>query len=89
MTYGFAPWQSGLCFVAGIIGSAMGIFFGGVLCDWIANYFTKRNGGIREPEHRLPTMAIGMITTPLALVLYGVAIEHKLHWMVATFSLVR
>lgn len=59
-TYHFAPWQSGLCFVAGLIGSALGIFFGGVLCDWVANYFTSRNGGIREPEHRLPTMTTAL-----------------------------
>ncbi|KAK5132327.1 hypothetical protein LTR08_009162 [Meristemomyces frigidus] len=85
--YGFVPWQSGLCFIAGLIGSAMGILFGGVLSDWVANYFTKLNGGIREPEHRLPTLIIGMLTTPLALVLYGVAIQHRLHWMVATFAL--
>ena len=86
-TYGFAPWQSGLCFVAGLIGSAFGILFGGVLCDWVANYFTSRNGGIREPEHRLPTMIVGLLTTPLALVLYGVGIQHRLHWILPTVAL--
>lgn len=86
-TYDFKAWQSGLCFVAGLIGSAIGIFFGGTVSDWVANYFTKRNGGIREPEFRLPAMTIGLITSPLALVLYGVGIEHKLHWMVPTLGL--
>lgn len=85
--YNFAPWQSGLCFVAGFIGSAIGIFFGGTFSDWVANYFTRRNGGIREPEFRLPAISVGMITAPLALILYGVGIQHHLHWMVATLGL--
>jgi hypothetical protein len=65
--------------VAAFIGSAIGIFFGGTVSDWTANYFTKRNGGIREPEFRLPSISIGMITSPLALILYGVGIQHELH----------
>lgn len=85
--YQFSSWQSGLCFVAGLIGSAIGIFFGGTFSDWVANYFTKKNGGIREPEFRLPAISVGMITAPLALVLYGVGIQHRLHWMVATLGL--
>lgn len=48
--YHFKPWQSGLCFIASIIGSLIAIFFGGHLSDQIADYFTRRNGGIREPE---------------------------------------
>ncbi|KAK4539201.1 hypothetical protein LTR36_001159 [Oleoguttula mirabilis] len=86
-TYNFQPWQVGLCFIAGFIGSGIGIFFGGHFTDWVANYFTKRNGGIREPEFRLPAISIGLVTTPLALVLYGVGIQHKLHWMCPTVGL--
>lgn len=86
-TYNFASWQSGLCFIAGFIGSAIGIFFGGNVSDWIADFFTRRNGGIREPEFRLPAISIGMITAPLALILYGVGIQHKLPWIVATLGL--
>ena len=86
-TYDFAPWQSGLCFLAGFIGSAFGILFGGKLSDWVADYFTARNGGVREPEHRLPAITVGMVTTPLALILYGVGIQHRLHWMMATVGL--
>jgi MFS family permease len=86
-TYGFLPWQSGLCFVAGIIGSLLGLFAGGHLSDWIANKLTQRNGGIREPEMRLPAVTIGLIASPLALVLYGVGIDKQLHWIVPTLGL--
>ncbi|KAH6888685.1 major facilitator superfamily domain-containing protein [Thelonectria olida] len=85
--YGFEAYQSGLCFVAAIIGSLLGIPAGGHLGDKVADYLTKRNGGIREPEMRLPVIVLAMITTPLALVLYGVGIQHQLHWIVPTIGL--
>ncbi|KAF2195068.1 MFS general substrate transporter [Zopfia rhizophila CBS 207.26] len=85
--YNFEPWQSGLCFISGIIGSLIAIFFGGHMSDMIADFLTKRNGGIREPEMRLPALIISTITAPLALVLYGVGIGANLHWIAATIGL--
>lgn len=85
--YGFAPWQSGLCFIGSVIGAAAGIIFGGYFSDWVADYFTRRNGGIREPEMRLPAILISNLMGPLALVLYGVGINNNLHWMVPTLGL--
>lgn len=86
-TYGFKPYQSGLCFFSGLIGSLIGIACGGWLSDVVANYFTRRNGGIREPEMRLPALCVSLVASPLALVLYGVGIQHQLHWMVPTLGL--
>lgn len=86
-TYGFEPYQVGLCFVSAIVGSVLGIPAGGQLGDKVADWLTKRNGGVRDPEMRLPTMMLCLVTTPLALVLYGVGIQHKLHWMVPTVGL--
>lgn len=85
--YGFEPWQTGLCFFAALIGSFIAIFCGGNLSDWIADVQTRRNDGIREPEMRLPAIGISVITAPLALVLYGVGINNKLHWMCPTMGL--
>lgn len=86
-TYGFKSWQSGLCFISGFIGTMLGIFFGGKVSDQVADYFTKRNGGIREPEMRLPAMTIGLICSPLGLILYGVGIHNNMHWIVPTLGL--
>ena len=86
-TYGFKAWQSGLCFIASIIGSLIAIYLGGALSDFVADFFTRRNDGIREPEMRLPAIAISVITAPLALVLYGVGIGKGLHWIVPTIGL--
>ncbi|KAF3038059.1 hypothetical protein E8E11_005361 [Didymella keratinophila] len=85
--YGFKPWQSGLCFVAALIGAFIGIFVGGHFSDWIADRQTQRNGGVREPEMRLPAILVSIVTAPLALVLYGVGIQYKLHWICPTIAL--
>jgi hypothetical protein len=53
----------------------------------VANYFTVRNRGIREPEFRLPAIAISVITAPLGLVLYGAGLQYKLHFMVPIVGL--
>ncbi|KAJ5832620.1 Major facilitator superfamily domain general substrate transporter [Penicillium riverlandense] len=85
--YHFTSWQSGLCFVSSMVGSLIGIVFGGHISDWTADWFTQRNGGIREPEMRLPSLAIGGICAPLSLILYGVGVNNHLHWMVPTLGL--
>lgn len=85
--YDFESWQVGLCFISACLGSIIGIPAGGKLGDFVADYFTKKNDGIREPEMRLPAMIPSLITTPLALTLYGVGIEKRLHWICPTIGL--
>ncbi|RDL31070.1 Uncharacterized protein BP5553_09859 [Venustampulla echinocandica] len=85
--YGFEAWQTSLCFLSAIVGSLIGIFIGGHMSDGLADWFTKRNGGLREPEMRLPSIAVSLITTPLGLILYGVGIQYKLHWICPTIGL--
>lgn len=85
--YNMKPYETGLCFIAALIGALVGIFCGGYLGDRTADFFTKRNGGIREPEMRLPAMMFSLISTPLSLILYGVGIQNKLHWMCPTVGL--
>ncbi|KAL7927750.1 major facilitator superfamily domain-containing protein [Trichoderma austrokoningii] len=86
-TYGFASYQVGLCYIAAVIGSLFGLPAGGHLGDKVADMLTKRNNGIREPEMRLPAVMVSAITAPLALILYGVGIQYKLHWICPTIGL--
>ncbi|KAM7200465.1 MFS general substrate transporter [Rhypophila sp. PSN 637] len=86
-TYHFESWQVGLCFIAAIIGSLVGVPAGGQFGEWIADKLTRRNGGIRDPEMRLPAMIPCLIATPLSLILYGVGIQYRLHWMCPTIGL--
>lgn len=53
----------------------------------VADWFTRRNGGIREPEMRLPAIAISVICAPLALALYGCSITYSWPWIVPTIAL--
>lgn len=85
--YGFAAWQVGLAFVASVVGSLLGVPAGGQLGDVIADRLTRRNGGLRDPEMRLPGIVISLVTTPLGLVLYGVGIQNRLHWICPTIGL--
>ncbi|KAF5642015.1 transcription factor Pig1p [Fusarium sp. NRRL 52700] len=86
-TYGFKPWQAGLCFVSCPVGAIVGAFFGGHFSDKVADRLTRKNGGIREPEMRLPAIVISLIIAPLSLVLYGVGIDRSWHWIVPTIGL--
>lgn len=80
--YQFTTWQVGVVWIAGIVGNFLGIPFGGYFSDWVANRATTKNGGVREPEMRLPAVSIAMITYPAALLLYGLGINYKAHYMV-------
>ena len=54
--YNFHPTFVGFTNFAVLGGAAIGLVTSGPLSDWIAMRLTRRNGGIREPEMRLPTM---------------------------------
>ncbi len=54
--YNFNTLQTSLCFIGGLVGGLLGIPAGGHFGDWIAMRATRRNDGIRQPEHRLPAI---------------------------------
>jgi len=85
--YHFTPFQAGLGFFGGLVGGFLAIPAGGPVGEAVANYFTVRNRGFREPEHRLPAIAISVITAPLGLVLYGAGLQYKFHFMVPIVGL--
>jgi Mn2+/Fe2+ NRAMP family transporter len=86
-TYHWSVWKCGLAYIATIIGAIVSIVGGGWLSDATADWLTKRNNGIREPEMRLPTITISMICCPLSLILYGVGVSSGLHWIAPVLGL--
>lgn len=81
-TYNFNTWQCGLVWVGAIVGSLIATVVGGPIFEWTTDWFTNRNNGIREPEHRIPSIVLSLIACPVGLILYGVGIDKKMHWIV-------
>jgi hypothetical protein len=46
----------------------------------VANWYTKRNDGVREPEMRLPTCGIAAVLTFVGALISGLTYYHKTHW---------
>jgi hypothetical protein len=79
--YGFDPQSQGLVFLSPFIGSLVGTWLCGPTADWVANYYTKRNDGIREPEMRLPTCAIAGALVFLGALVAGLTYHYNTHWI--------
>ncbi|KAI0482956.1 serine/threonine kinase 16 [Xylariaceae sp. FL0804] len=76
--YNFASMQIGFMNFAILIGAFIGLATAGPLSDWISARATRKNGGIREPEMRLPAMI------PYVLIMYlgniVVSVGYQRHW---------
>lgn len=86
MTYHFGPLQVAYCWFAGVIASLLGLV-AGPFADYISLRATIKNGGIREPEMRIPASFLSIITAPAGLILYGAGIQYRLHWIVPTLGI--
>ncbi|KAB5545739.1 major facilitator superfamily domain-containing protein [Coniochaeta sp. 2T2.1] len=78
--YNFNSQAQGLVFLSPFVGSIIGSWLCGSVSDSIANYFTLKNGGIREPEMRLPTLAIGTFLTLFGTLMTGLTYHYQTHW---------
>ncbi|KAL3470360.1 major facilitator superfamily domain-containing protein [Aspergillus californicus] len=78
--YNFNSRSQGLFFLSPFVGSLFGVFFSGPGGDWIANVFTKRNHGIREPEMRLPTCLLAAFFTFFGALWFALSYDAQMHW---------
>jgi MFS family permease len=78
--YHFTSGDQGLIFLSPFIGSLAGTYLCGPLADRIANWATKRNYGIREPEMRLPTCLIAVGLTFFGALIASLTYRAKTHW---------
>lgn len=81
--YYFSTSETGLVFIAGAIGTLMGLAYVGKLSDKTLKMRTAAGKQI-TPEDRLPLHIIipGSLTFPLGLFMYGWTIERHAHWIV-------
>jgi hypothetical protein len=68
--YNFTPGINSLIYVACIIGTFFGVYFGGAFTDRLAEWFARRNRGVFEPESRLIAMIIPFFIVPMGLLMY-------------------
>lgn len=78
--YNFTSGDQGLIFLSPFIGSLAGTYLCGPLADRIANWATKRNHGIREPEMRLPACLIAVGLTFFGALIASLTYRAKTHW---------
>ncbi|KAF7531740.1 hypothetical protein G7054_g8607 [Neopestalotiopsis clavispora] len=79
--YGFDSQAQGLVFLSPFVGSLVGTWLCGPMADSIANYYTRLNGGVREPEMRLPTCAIAAALTFVGALVTALTYHYNTHWM--------
>ncbi|KAK7700336.1 hypothetical protein SLS57_012122 [Botryosphaeria dothidea] len=63
-----------------LVGAFIGLATAGPLSDWVAAKLTARNGGIREPEMRLPAMIPYVIIMIIGNICVAVGYDQKWHW---------
>jgi MFS family permease len=78
--YNFSSQTIGFMNFAILIGAFIGLATAGPLSDWVSMRATKRNGGIREPEMRLPAMIPYVIIMYLGNIIVSVGYEKKWPW---------
>ncbi|PTD08345.1 putative transporter [Fusarium culmorum] len=80
--YHFSSGSVGLAYLGLGMGSLIGLVISGTTSDPLVNYLTKKNGGERKPEYRLPLMAAACLMVPAGLFIFGWTAEKRTHWIV-------
>ncbi|KAK2022708.1 major facilitator superfamily transporter [Colletotrichum zoysiae] len=79
-TYGFSVGTTGLVYIPLGLGYLIGMAFFTTLSDRTVVRMTKANGGVYEPEMRLPDCIYFAAVLPVTFFWYGWTAEFKTHW---------
>lgn len=79
--YNWSAALIGCVYTGPIIGAALAAAWCGPGADRFALALARRNGGIREPEHRLWPLLVSGVISAAGLILWGVGAHHHIHWM--------
>jgi multidrug resistance protein len=85
--YGQTESQSGLHYIALVIGYTIAAQAGGNVMDRLWEYHKARSGENTAPEYRVPLMIPGAVLIPLGLLLYGWTAERHTHWIVPDIAI--
>ena len=70
----------GLMSIGPLVGTLIGLPFGGLLADFLSNLAARRSGGIHDPATRLPATALGAVLSPAGCLLIGFGLREPSHW---------
>jgi MFS family permease len=79
--YNFSISGVGLVAISPLIGSIIGAFTSGPIADWVVKFMSRRNGGIYEPEFRLPLIIITLIVGGISFFGFGWSISIADPWI--------
>jgi MFS family permease len=68
--YNMTPGINSLIYISTIVGITLGSYCGGALTDRIAEYFSRRNKGVFEPESRLVALVLPFFIVPAGILMY-------------------
>lgn len=80
-TYGFSQSTTGLMYSSLGIGFVLGVIFWTYTLGKVYNKLTEKNGGVPQPEFRLPCLFVTAIIIPIGLLWYGWSAQKKIHWI--------
>lgn len=69
--YGLSPTMTGTAFMSFSVGSTLGVIICNSALDRIYIRLRDANGGVEQPEHRLPLAVVGGVLLPITTVAYG------------------
>jgi hypothetical protein len=78
--YNLSSQSIGFMNFAILVGALIGLATAGPLSDWVSMRATRKNGGIREPEMRLPAMIPYVIIMYLGNIIVSVGYEQHWKW---------
>ncbi|KAK7518481.1 major facilitator superfamily domain-containing protein [Phyllosticta citriasiana] len=78
--YSMAADAAGLLNISILVGALIGLFSAGPLSDWTAARLTAKNGGVGEPEIRLPAMIPYVLIMILGHVVLALGYDQQWHW---------
>ncbi|CAK5262918.1 unnamed protein product [Mycena citricolor] len=80
-TYGFNTGTNGLTYIGLGVGFLSATLFSAKYGNEIYIKLSEKNGGVGEPEMRIPGLVFGSIVVPIGLFWYGWSAQAKIHWI--------
>ncbi|KAF5967084.1 transporter protein HOL1 [Fusarium bulbicola] len=86
LEYGFSTAGVAAAYSGGAIGTIVGGYYCGKVGPMLTVRLARRNGGISEPEHTLYLFIASIVLVPTAMILYGLGVTYKWHWVVLVIT---